>query len=66
MKKLVAVILSLSLVLMSCAAIAETAAPQVELTVFAAASMTESLQNGCAERNARLQFRFQRNAANTD
>jgi len=28
---------------MGCAAVAETAAPQVELTVFAAASMTESL-----------------------
>lgn len=43
MKKLVAVMLSLSLVLVGCVAVAETAAPQVELTVFAAASMTESL-----------------------
>lgn len=36
MKKLVAVMLSLSLVLVGCVAVAETAAPQVELTVFAA------------------------------
>lgn len=43
MKKLVAVMLSLSLVLVGCVAVAETATPQVELTVFAAASMTESL-----------------------
>ena len=43
MKKTLAVLLSVAMMMSVCAAGAETAAPQVELVVFAAASMTESL-----------------------
>ena len=43
MKKTLAVLLSITLMLAGCSALAETAAPQTELVVFAAASMTESL-----------------------